>query len=88
MRIPAYLLGTLATVILTTVPGESALSTPNGALTLNSIEPIEPEANYFQLCSEIEATKLKACASACASRGKGYSFETGVCGLGSTCKCQ
>lgn len=44
-------------------------------------------ASILDLCGEIEDEQRKTCASACAASGRSYSFESAICGLGSTCKC-
>lgn len=44
-------------------------------------------SSILDLCSEIEDEQRKTCASACAASGRSYSFESAICGLGSTCKC-
>lgn len=51
------------------------------------IERPSAETDFIALCDEIEEEKAKACASACAATGRTHSYESALCGIGSSCKC-
>lgn len=78
----------LAASLLAWIPQTEVTKTSqnqkSGAVDL---KPSSLESNFLDLCSEIEEEQRKKCASACAASGKSSSFESVICGLGSSCKC-
>lgn len=78
-----------AALALAPQPGQSQLNSERARSSSISVHLPHSEArtNLLETCNEIVARKARQCASSCGVQGKSSTFESGICGFGSTCKC-